>query len=67
MKLNNSVGIFINTSFKDQLLINIYDITEFCWGFSNNILTKRLFVHPPLCMLIEWNSQHGIGFVLIFA
>ena len=50
MKSNNSVGIFINTSFKDRLLINIYEITEFCWGFPNNILTKRLFAHPSQCM-----------------
>ena len=46
MKSNNSVGTFINTSFKDQLLINIYEITKFCGGFPNNILTKRLFAHP---------------------
>ena len=29
MKSNDSVGIFINISFKDRLLINIY---EFCGG-----------------------------------
>ena len=50
MKSNNSVGIFINISFKDRLLINIYEITEFFRGFPNNILTKRLFAHPSLYM-----------------
>ena len=65
MKSNNSVAIFINISFKDRLLINIYEIMEFCWGFPNNILNKRLFAHPSLCMFSQWNSEHGIGFVLI--
>ena len=45
MRSHNSVGIVINISFKDLLLlfINIHETMEFCGGFPHNILL--------LCML----------------
>ena len=46
MKSNESVGIFINISFKDRLLINIY---EFCGGFSNK--KGYLHIHHYACLV----------------
>ena len=43
IKLNNSVGIFINISFKDRLFINMTLQNSVGDLIPNNILTKRLF------------------------
>ena len=51
-KSNNSVGDFINISFKDRLLINIYEITEFCGYFLTIFKPKGcLHIHHYACLV----------------
>ena len=51
-KSNNSVGDFVNISFKDRLLINIYEITEFCGYFLTIFKPKGcLHIHHYACLV----------------